>query len=236
MKSVKRFLLIFLLIILIVTSTGCRCVPSSEAWYLYSYTKSITFIGGVEKELGFSSASVIYPFANADFSHASISFFEDGKVSFCTWDGDELDGTYTYEHIGNYTRAYVTFSNGESATVDIMSDMKNNSKLLIKFREVTYSFTDSKIDGAADLDGIIKTVKEGDARELHPATVINTDGSYSVVFSEFVSYPITETTAVYAIKIASDGTYSVLDEILEGDALSTYNNKADYIILYYVEK
>ena len=48
-------------------------------------------------------------------------------------------------------------------------------------------------------------------------------------------YPINEGTAVYAIRIHSNGTYEVLDKVEEGKVYSTYNNKADYIVLYYID-
>lgn len=235
MRRIRLVSLFMVMLMLLVTLSACHCEPSSEEWHLYSYVKKTQFIGGVERDMGFSTASVAYPFCNADFNKTKISF-SSGNVHFSTWEGEALEGTYTYEHIGNYTRVYMSFSNGETAEGDAMKGFWGESRLVFKFRDVQYTFSDNKIEAKQTLEEIVKTVKDGKTKVLHPATVSKTEGGYNVRFSEIVSYFAAEDTAVYAIKIASDGSYSVLEEILEGEVLSTYNEDANYVVLYYVEK
>ena len=236
MKKIRLISLFCAMLILLMTATSCRCVPSSEEWHLFSYVKDVEFIGGVTRQFGFSTASAAYPFVNADFSTTKISFSDNGEMSFCTWDGEALNGTYTYEHIGNYTRIYIALENGESIEADAISDMQKKGRLVFNFRDVKYTFTDEKIEPAESMDDIIRSVKEGNADGLHPASVKKGDEGYEVWFSEMLYYPIDAETAVYAIGIAKDGSYTVLNEISEGEVLSTYDKKADYIILYYIEK
>ena len=236
MKLSKIALLLAVIFILFTFVTSCKCAPDSQKWYLRSYVKSITFIGGVERNYGFSRASVIYPFASADFSKVYIEFGDDGSLTFSTWEGEKLNGTYTYDHTLNYTNIYFTFDNGETVTASAMKTILGEIKLMFVFRNVTYTFTPEETTVGPTLDEIVATVVGGETEGLHPATVENTDSGYVIVFSEFIQYETTEQTAIYAVQIHADGSYDVLDEVLEGEALSTYNEQAGYVVLYYIEK
>ena len=235
MRKIKLVSLLLVIFMLAVTLSACHCEPSTEEWHLFSYIKKMQFIGGVELELGFSTASAAYPFANADFSKVHISFSA-GNVNFVTWDGDALEGVYTCENVGNYTKVYMTFNNGDSVEGDAMKGFWGESRFVFKYRDVQYTFSDQKIEVKETLDDIVKSVKEGTAKSLHPATVSAAEDGYYVKFNDLVTYHIAEDTAAYAIKIAADGSHTILDEILEGEVLSTYNEDANYIVLYYIEK
>lgn len=230
----RKIALILIMILALSLLTACRCEPASETWYLSSYVKKSTFIGGVERSFGFSQASIIYPFAYADLDKSGISFTEDGKVSFSTYEGEALDGTYTFEHVGNYTVVTITFENGESIKADCIKQ-SDGSWLIFTFRDVKYTFYNYKREKGMTLDEIVAEVRGGNTEGLHPATVEREGDVLGVVFNEFVYYPIGETTAVYAIHIKADGTYEVLDEIREGEVYSTYNNDGDYVVLYYID-
>lgn len=236
MKLSKIALLLAVIFILFTFVTACRCAPDSQRWYLRSYVKSISFIGGVERNYGFSQASVTYPFASADFSKVYIEFGDDGSLAFSTWEGEELKGTYTYDHTINYTNIYFNFENGDTVTASAMKTILGEIKLMFVYRDVTYTFTPQEFTAGPTLDEIVATVASGEAQELHSARVEKMDEAYAIVFSEYVQYETTEQTAIYAVQIHADGSYDVLDEVLEGEALSTYNEQAGYVVLYYIEK
>ena len=83
---------------------------------------------------------------------------------------------------------------------------------------------------------IIEDVSSGEVKGLHKSTVEKSDDGYLVRFSDIVYYTIAEQTAVVAIRIEEDGGYVILDEIYEGNALSTYNENAGYVVIYYIEE
>ena len=85
------------------------------------------------------------------------------------------------------------------------------------------------------MDTVIQRIRNGETDSLHSVNVYKDGEKYSVRFSEYVTYPIKEDTAVYAVHIKADGSYEILNEIREGEALSTYNNNADYVVIYYVD-
>ncbi len=235
--KIARFLSVFVLMLFALTlMTGCRCVPSGEKWYFYSYRAEMEFLNGVKLTLGFSDASQAFPFAGASCDNIAISFTKDGKVEFTDADGVTHLGTYTYEHVkSNYTNFTITLENGEKIEGSSMKSGKK-AKLSIEYKGVFYNFRTENSRSGIKIEDVIKQILDGDIGDLHEAKALKTENGFSVQFNEFVSYPIKEGTAAYAIKIKADGTYEILDEIVEGDVLSTYNNEADYIVLYYIEK
>lgn len=235
MKMRRLLLILSVMAFALIFATGCRCVPSDEQWFLYSYKDEIEFIGGIKLDLGFSSASHAYPFAGIKSEDTAISFSKDGSVVFTDVDGVTHRGTFTYEHQGlNYTSFTITLENGEVIKGDSIA-MMDETKLALTYKDVIYNFTAEDLRTKTTIDDVIQMIVSGDIGSLNEAEVVKTEKGHSVVFSEMVSYPITEKTAVYAIKINADGTYEILDKVLEGKALSTYNNAADYIVIYYVE-
>ena len=236
MKIAKIALLLILSILILSIMTSCRCVPSSEKWYFYSYRAEMEFIGGVKLTLGFSDASQAYPFAGVENSNISISFSNDGNVEFTDADGVTHTGTYTYEHVkSNYTDFTITLNNGEKIEGSSIKSGKK-AKLSLTYKDVVYNFRTEQNRSYVTMHEAIMQVYEGNLGDLHEANVVKTESGFSVFFNEFVSYPIKEGTAVYAVKINVDGSYEILDAITEGAVLSTYENSADYIILYYIEK
>lgn len=235
--KIARILSVFILMLFaLALMTGCRCVPSNEKWYFYSYRAEMEFLNGVKLTLGFSDASQAFPFAGASCDNIAISFTKDGKVEFTDADGVTHVGTYTYEHVKqNYTNFTITLENGEKIEGSSMKSGKK-AKLSIEYKGVFYNFRTENSRSGIKIEDVIKQILDGDIGDLHEAKAVKTDKGFSVQFNEFVSYPIKEGTAAYAIKIKADGTYEILNEIVEGDVLSTYNNEADYIVLYYIEK
>ena len=236
MKIAKITLLLILSIFILTIMTSCRCVPSSEKWYFYSYRAEMEFLNGVKLTLGFSDASQAFPFAGASCDNIAISFTKDGKVEFTDADGVTHLGTYTYEHVkSNYTNFTITLENGEKIDGSSIKSGKK-AKLSLTYKDVIYNFRTENSRSGIKIEDVIKQILDGDLGDLHEAKAVKTENGFSVQFNEFVFYPIKEGTAAYVIKIKEDGTYEILDEIVEGDVLSTYNNEADYIILYYIEK
>lgn len=235
MKIAKIALILILSMLALLCFTGCRCEPSTVDWYLYSYNMEMTFIGGVTRDLGFSDASVAYPFAGVEHQSIGISFSEDGDVVFTTREGEILYGTYTYEHVKrNYTNFTITLDNGEIIEGASMKTMKEK-KLSLTYKDVIYNFRDQNKRSYITMDSVIQRVRSGADDSLHKVNVEKVDGSYSVRFSDYITYPITEDTAVFAVRIHRDGSYEILDAVLEGEALSTYNDSANYIVIYYVD-
>lgn len=236
MKFVRIASILILTILALSIFTGCRCVPSKEKWYFYSYRTEMEFLGGVKLTLGFSDASQGYPFAGAKNDNIAISFKKDGKVEFTDFDGVTHFGTFTYEHVKrNYTNFTITLENGEKIEGSSIKSGKK-AKLSLTYKDVIYNFRTENSRSGITMDEAIKQVYEGDLGELHEANVVKTESGFSVFFNDFVSYPIKEGTAVYVVKIKPDGTYEILDSVSEGAVLSTYDNGADYIVLYYIEK
>ena len=236
MKFARIISILLLTILILGVMTSCRCVPSNEEWYFYSYRAEMEFLNGVKLTLGFSDASQAFPFSGAACDSIAISFSEDGKVKFTDVDGVTHVGTYTYEHVKqNYTNFTITLENGEKIEGSSMKSGKK-AKLSIEYKGVFYNFRTENSRSGIKIEDVIKQILDGDLGDLHEAKAVKTEKGFSVQFNEFVSYPIKEGTAAYAIKIKSDGTYEILNEIVEGDVLSTYNNEADYIVLYYIEK
>lgn len=235
MKWVKIALIVIILITVLSLAMCGRLNPASETWHLSSYVKTISFIGGVERDFGFAIASDVYPFAYADLSSVSISFSDDGKVEFVSVEGDRLSGTYRYEHVGNYTDVYMTFDNGETAEGSCMKQVIGGKYLMFVFRGINYTFSPVIRGVSPTLDEIVEFVRSGESESLYEVTVTKEETMYVAKFSDIVNYNIAEDTAAYAIEIHADGTYTVLDALKEGKALSTYNESANYIVLYYIE-
>lgn len=236
MKFTKIALLLTIFILLLGVMTSCRCEPSSETWHFHSYRGEMTFIGGLKMELGFSDASHAYPFAGASNSNIGISFTKDGKVVFTDKEGATHYGTYTYEHQGfNYTSFTITLDNGEIIKGDAMKG-NGDPKLALTYKDVIYNFTNQNKRSNITIDDVVKQIVTGEIDTLKEVTVYKTESGYSVAFSEMISYPIKEDTAVFAMRINKDGSYDILDALIEGEALSTYNDDANYIVIYYIEK
>lgn len=235
MKISKAIVLLIASMFILLSFTGCRCEPSTVDWHLFSYKTSMTFMGGVVRELGFSDASIAYPFAGVENSNIGISFSSDGTVVFTTRDGVTLRGTYTYEHVKiNYTDFTITLENGEKIEGSSIKTLKEK-KLSLEYNGVIYNFTDTNKRQYVSMESVIKRISSGNHDSLHEVNVEKVDGNYSVRFSEYISYPIKEDTAVFAMRIYRDGSYEILDALCEGEALSTYNDSANYIVIYYVE-
>ncbi len=235
MKIAKISLLLVFIILTLTLMTGCRCKPFKEEWHFFSYKEDMTFINGVTLNMGFSDASHAYPFAGIENQNIGISFTEDGKVEFTAKDGITLYGTYTYEHQGlSYTSFTITLENGDVIEGSSMKTMKEK-KLALTYNGTVYNFTTENQRSGITMDNIVKRILNGELDSLHEAEVIISGEECGVQFSEMLHYPINEGTAVYAVRIHSDGTYEILDEIYEGKVLSTYNNNADYVVLYYID-
>lgn len=235
MKLIKIASFLIALLLLISVMSGCRLAPTSETWYLSSYKKPISFIGGVERNFGFALASDVYPFAYADLSSVTINFTADGNVDFVAWDGEHASGTFTYEHVGNYTNVYMNFDNGEKVEGSSIKKLSGEKYLVFVYKDVTYTFTTYLRGVSLTLDEIVEIVKNGESESLYEATVTKQEDMFVAQFSEMISYKIAADTAAYAIEIHADGTYTVLDALKEGKVLSTYNESANYIVLYYIE-
>jgi hypothetical protein len=235
MKISKIALLLVFIMLSLTVMTGCRLAPFKEEWYFYSYVEDMTFINGVVLNIGFSDASTVYPFAGVDTDNIGISFTQDGKVEFTAKDGVTRYGTYTFEHIGNYTSFTITLEDGEIIEGSSMKSLKNK-KLALTYKDTIYNFTHEQKRIGITIDSVISQIRNGNYGELNEASVFKNEDGYAVRFSEMVYYPIRETTAVYAVQINKDGSYEVLNELREGEVLSTYNNEADYVIIYYIEK
>ena len=236
MKFAKIALLLTIFILLLSMMASCRCEPSSETWYFHSYRGEMIFMGGLKMDLGFSDASHVYPFAGASRSDIGISFSKDGKVVFSDKEGETHYGTYTYEHQGfNYTSFTITLDNGEIIKGDAMKG-NGDPKLALTYKDVIYNFTNTNKRSNTTIDDVVEQIVAGEIDTLKEVTVYKTESGYSVAFSEMISYPIKEDTAVFAMRINADGSYDILDELFEGEALSTYYDNANYIVVYYIEK
>ena len=235
-KIIRIILIILLIIIVLALIFNRRLAPFKEEWHFFSYKEDMTFIGGEKLNMGFSDASHAYPFAGIENQNIGISFSKDGKVEFTPKDGKTLYGTYTYKHSGlSYTSFSITLENGEVIEGSCMKKSKEK-KLALTYQGTIYNFTDESQRSGITMDAIIQRIIAGDIDCLNEAEVIKSGEDIGVQFSELLHYPITENTAVFAVRINKDGTYEILNEIYEGKVLSTYNNSADYVILYYVEK
>ena len=236
MKIARIALILLLSFLMLLSMTACRCEPSAEDWYFYSYKKDMVFINGVTLKLGFSDASVVYPFAEAESQHIGISFSKSGEVEFTDVTGKTHIGTYTYEHFKNrYTNFTITLENGDVIEGSSIKSGKN-VKLSLIYNDIIYNFSNTNQRIGTTMDEVIAQIVAGELDTLNKASVVKTEKGLSVVFSEMISYPITEETAVYAVRISADGTYEVLDAVVEGEAFSTYNDDANYLIIYYIEK
>jgi hypothetical protein len=234
MKFIKIASFLIVIILLTTLLAGCRLVPHSETWYLSSYLKKMTFIGGLEEEVGFAQASVVYPFASADFSLIRINLLEDGSFSFTAWDGEEVNGTYTYKHEGNYTNVYFTADSGEKFEGSCIKRFSGDKYLMFDYKDASYTFSPVRREKSLKIEDIVEIVRSGNAEDLHEVTVTKQDDFYIARFSEVITYKIASDTLVYAIELNADGSYTILDKVKEGSALSTYNNKSNYIVLYYL--
>ena len=236
MKIARITAFVILTILILTLFSGCRLVPTEEQWYLSSCKMNMVFMGGVEREFGFAQANEIYPFARADFSSISISFTTDGGVSFVSWNGEKMSGTFTYEHTGNYTKVYMTFDNGVSITGDCMEMLNGEKYLVFSYKDIYYTFTPIQRLASLTLDEIVAMVRNGETETLHEVEVTKGEDMFVAKFSEMISYNIASDTATYAIALHADGSYTVLDELREGKALSSYNESKNYIVLYYIEE
>ena len=235
MRIAKISLLLLLITLALVVMTGCRLAPFKEEWHFFSYKEDMTFINGVKFNMGFSDASHAYPFAGIENQNIGISFTKDGNVEFTPKDGKTLYGTYTYENQGlSYTSFTITLDNGDTIEGSSMKTAKEK-KLALTYEGTIYNFTTESQRSGITMDDIIERILDGELDSLHEAEVIISGEECGVQFSEMLHYPIKEGTAVFAVRINSDGTYEILDKVYEGKVLSTYNNKADYVVLYYID-
>lgn len=235
MRKISFALIIILLLGALFCFSGCHCEPSEVDWLLQSYVLDYEFVGGVHRKIGFASASVPFSFVSADFENTYIRFSKDGNVELSTNEGERLYGTYTTENVGNYTTFHAVFQNGEELDGDVMKSLIGGDQLVFTFRDISYTFGTEKRE-QTNMDDIIATVRSGEATGLYEASVaVTDDGGYEIVYSENYTYSVDEETAIYAVRINSDGSYEELHEIYEGAALSTYNETANYVVIYYVE-
>lgn len=236
MKKIKNTSLILLLCVMLgalACLTGCHCEPASVEWRLQNYLVDYEFVGGVHRRIGFATASVPFPFVSADFENTYIRFTEDGEIEFSTNEGERLYGTYTWENVGNYTTFHATFTNGEVLDGDAMSSI-DGDKLAFTFRGITYAFG-TEVYEQTSMDDIIEQVRTGNASGLYEATVARTEDGYSILYPDDYTYTVSEETAIYAVRINSDGSYEELHELTEGAVLSTYNETVNYIVIYYLD-
>lgn len=239
MKKSKILKIVMFLVVLIILTllllSGCRCKPFKVEWHFFSYKEDMVFINGVTMNAGFSDASHAYPFAGVEHQNIGISFTKDGKVEFTPKDGVTLYGTYIYEQDGlTYTSFTITLDNGEIVEGSCMKTLKE-TKLALTYQDTIYNFTDKNHRSGTTIYDIIQRILNNDIDSLHEAEVVIDGDKCGVQFSDMLYYPIDDDTVVYAIKIYSNGSYEVLDKVYEGKVLSTYNNKADYIVLYYID-
>ena len=236
MRKIRIMSILLLFIFALVLMTGCTCVPSKEDWYFFSYKGDITFIGGVTLNVGFSDASHVYPFAGIDNQDIAISFSKDGDVVFTTKDGETLHGTFEYENEGiKYTSFTITLENGEIIEGS-SANSTSGKKLALTYQGTIYNFTTEEKRSGVTLDQIVQRIIDGDIDSLNESQVVRNGDGLAVRYSDMVYYPITESTAVYAIQIYADGSYEILSELHEGDVLSTYTKETDYVVIYYIEK
>lgn len=233
MKKISLILVFFTLICSLLALSGCHCEPASVEWRLQSYILDYEFVGGVHRKIGFSTASVPFPFVSADFENTYIRFDDDGKIEFSTYEGERLFGTYTWENVGNYTTFHAVFTNGEKMDGDTMSTLDGN-KLACTFRGVSYSFGVEELTQTST-EEIFSIVRDGSATGLYEVSIIKTEESYDIIYSDSYTYTVNEETAIYAVRLNSDGSHEELRELIEGTAFSTYNETANYVVIYYVE-
>ena len=118
-------------------------------------------MGGVVRDLGFSDASIAYPFAGVENANIGISFSSDGTVVFTTRDGVTLRGTYTYKHVKrNYTDFTITLENGEKIEGSSIKTLKEK-KLSLEYNGVIYNFTDTDKRQYVSMESVIKRVSSG---------------------------------------------------------------------------
>ncbi len=235
MKFARIALLFVLFSLALTLMCGCTLSPHKETWYFHSYKDDMVFMNGVTINMGFSDASQAYPFAGVEHQNIGISFSKDGKVEFTAKDGITRYGTYTSDNEGvQYTTFIITLDNGEVIEGSAQSTV-DGKKLALTYQGIIYNFTPDNNRSCITMDDVIFKILDGHYDGLSEANVIKEADQYQVWFSEVMYYPIKDTTAVMAIQINKNGTYEILDEVQEGKVLSTYNNKADYIVLYYVD-
>lgn len=236
MKIARIALILVFFILALTVTTGCTVAPSDETWYFFSYREDFTFMNGVTMNLGFSDASHLFPFAGAETENINISFSKDGNVTFTPKDGITRHGTYTYktEGINSYTSFVITLDNGEVIEGSSMKNV-NETRLALEYGGIVYTFSPKNMRQGITTDDVVKKIIDGDFGSLNEVTVSKDGDGFSVRFSEFVYYPIKETTAVFAMTVHMDGTYEIMSELHEGIAFSTYTNDTDYIVIYYLE-
>ncbi len=139
-KKLRLFLLLLGLVACVLVLSGCACIPYQHEWKISTYTKTDTYLGGVQKETEYSyGPDYENPFGGIVDESVPLTFREDGTVSFTTWDGEALEGTYTYEADNYLTTFQITFAGGETASGSCEKDLYNRY-LELSFRDVTYQF------------------------------------------------------------------------------------------------
>ena len=235
MKIARIALILTVSMLFLLLATGCRCVPSSKEWHFQNYKMEYTFIGGVKKTAVFADVSVHYPLTAAYPDKTKIVFFEDGRVVFNTWDGEELKGTFTYEHEKrNYTHFTINFENGEVANGD-SGTYAGMSFLNFTFRGVLYNFADKEREFSHSINNVIYDLRTSEKLTLKKYNVMNNNGAFSLVDLDGNTVHVTSSTAVFAARITSDNNYVPLDQILEGECLAEYIAELEYLIIYYIE-
>ena len=235
MKLVRIVLLTLAMLLLLGVFASCTCVPSSVEWHLKNYNMDMEFIGGVVKTVTFSEISVAYPFAGINTKDTSIKFYDDGRVRFVTWDGEELNGTYTYKHEGsNYTKFTIEFDNGEKIDGDSASYFGSEYITFI-FRNIVYNFT-GKLDRVDyELKHVIQALRTGNGDTTYECTVSKVDEGYKLTFIGGAEVIINSESVVFAAHIDENDNFTVLDEIKEGECRAQYIEEVNYTILYYID-
>ena len=236
MKNLRILIFVLLTFAFMLLLTGCAevCNPSEQTWDFVCYTKDAEFIGGVTRSVSYDGSDLMFPFATPE--ECNITFYDDGKVSFKTCDGEQLEGIFSYEHKKKGgTDFTIEFNNGEIANGNCINIFMGGAELTLTFRDVKYSFNTNrgKIYNLSKSD-FISRVRGETYSDLIDATITKDEEGYIVDWGDG-GYLITPETAVYAMLLDESNTFTVLDEIQEGECRIMYLDKKDIITLYYVE-
>ena len=230
-----RIILIFLVLATILLCTvSCGVKPEENTWYLQGYKKSVTFIGGIERDVNFAEPSVEFPFTEASNDKTNITFSADGKVNFMTDMGEKLEGTYVEgEGGGLYDSYIVTFETGETVKMDFTKFM-GMKFLNFTFRDVLYYFCDENQLTPATVDSVVYEIRNKENIAAKKCTISKTESGYKLAFEE-KTLEIENSTAIFACRIDSMDNFYKLNEVIEGECLACFVEEADYLVIYYVE-
>ncbi len=219
---------------ILLCTASCGVKPEETTWYLQGYKKTVTFIGGVEREVNFAKPTVEYPFTEASNEKTNITFTADGKVVFMTDMGERLEGTYAEgEGGGLYDSYIVTFETGETAQMDF-TKLMGMKFLNFTFRDVLYYFIDENQLTPATVDSVVYDIRNKENISAKKCTVTKTEGGYRLAFEDS-TIDVQSATAVFACRIDANDNFYKLDEVIEGECLACFVEEADYLVIYYVE-